>query len=448
MVLESTGSSVNLGRSVELEVTASRCNLIASVFQEMREPEKQHFIDTFVEEHEGRITKVHLSGKNLRTVLTEKQVIALVKSIGRLESVTEFFCFHGSLKILTSDLIAASLPPNLKVLMLWHFRTLTKGFAAALRQHISLSRVTLNFPCTRKNQMTWGCLDLCAMALSCMEHLETLQIRCVLPDGAIYTRQRECIISPEAFVLLLNSSSIQHLFLENCGLLDDHIDYLYDELPSNKIIRSLNFRDNLFSDDCLYSLGRFLPVAPAQLQAIDVSGVAITNAAGIALAAGMAQNDTLQSFQLEDTWTSNELDEDDDSDCEMDRKQCFDNEPWMIEINEQIRFNRANGKHSGISRLILANSYKPPRELVLNYESTKKKQSIFEVQTFKEAVFVVSENVSVALKDVPSKATHVISTISDNVNIVYQYTSESFLKHSGGSPLAPSGGSPFSCSLE
>jgi hypothetical protein len=449
MVTERIGSTVKLSRIVDSDDTSSRCNLIASVFRDMREPEKQHYIDTFAEEQEGRTTKVHLSGKNLRSVLTEEQIIALVKSIGRLKSVTEFFCFHGGLKTLTSDLIAESLPPNLKVLMLWHFRTLSNDFVAALRQHISLSRVTLNFPCTRKNQMAWGCLDLCVMALSCMEHLETLQIRCVLPDGAIYTRQEECIISPEAFVLLVNSSSIQNLFLENCGLLDDHIDFLYDELPSNKVIRSLNFRDNLFSDDCLYSLGRFLPVAPAQLQAIDVSGVAITNAAGKALAAGMAQNDTLQSLQLEDTWTAGELSEDDyDSDDEIERKQCFANEPWMTEINDQIRFNRANGQNTGSSRLILANAYKPPRELVLTYENMKKRPSILEVKSFEEAVYVVSENVSIALKDVPSKATYVISTISDNVNIAYQYTSESLQKRSGGAPQAPSGGSPFSCSLE
>ena len=448
MVYESHDSTdlhdINLRTSSDdSETMASRCDLMASLFQDMREPEKQHFIDSFVEQHDGRITKIHLSGKNLHKVLSLEQVISLVKAIGRLQSVTEYFCFHGGSKFLTSDLLAANLPPNLQVLMLWHFRTLTKDFAAALRQHISLSRVTLNFPCTRKNQMAWGCLDVCAMALSCMEHLETLQIRCVLPDGAIYVRQEECIISPEAFVLLLNSSSIQNLFLENCGLLDDHMDFLFDELPSNKTIRSLNFRDNLFTDDCLYSLGRFLPVAPAQLQAIDVSGVAITNDAGRAAATGMAQNNTLQFLQLEDTWTSGQLDEDDyDSDDEAFAKPSFANEPWMIEINDQIRFNRANVKKTGMSRLIQSNAYTPPRELVLNHEFRKKKQSIFEVNTLGEAVYLVSENVSVALKDVPSKATYVVSTISDNVNTVYQYTSESLQKRSGSSQS----GSPFSCS--
>lgn len=43
-------------------------------------------------------------------------------------------------------------------------------------------------------------------------------------------RQKESIISPDGITILMNSVSIETLYLENCGLIDDHVDTIRDEV--------------------------------------------------------------------------------------------------------------------------------------------------------------------------------------------------------------------------
>jgi hypothetical protein len=315
----------------------SRLDITASLISTYSEQERQNFIDTFVKKYSNNLTTIHLSGQGLRRILTTEQIKALIQSVGKVHSIAEFFCFHGGCRVLTSDLIAKFLPPNLKVLMLWHFPSVSKNFAAAVRRQSSLKRVTLNFSCSRKQQMEWGCLDVCAMAFASMPQLQVLQIRCI-PKTTHHeqiktVQQRESIISPEAIVPLLNSSSITQLYLENCGLIDDHMDEVYNELPNNKALVTLDVKGNMFTDDCLYTTGRLLPVAPPQFRSLDISGVPITEAAGTAVARGMIQNNALQSLEIEGTLLRFH--------DEFDIPPGHTNTQWMQDINHQLRLNRA-----------------------------------------------------------------------------------------------------------
>jgi hypothetical protein len=401
--------------------------------KEWTDIEKQEFVDTLVSKYNGKITSLHISGYKLNKVFTTEQITSIMKSIPKLRSVTEYICFHGNCSVFTSDTLASSLPPNVQTLMLWNFRTLSNNCLATIRQHITLEHIIINFPFVRTNQLQWACFDMGIMALCCMENLHTLQIRCVLPEGARTIRQEESILSPEAMVLLLNSTSIQHLYLENCGLLDDHIDELYHELPKNKTLVSLHLKDNLFSDDCLFTLGRLLPKSPPQFTTIDVTGVHITTRGGIAAAAGMMQNNTLLSLQLESTWESYEFcdnDEDDEDDDDDDiggddvgesKKTNHSDEIWMHQINDQLRYNKAIHQQSDSSttpkKMIPSVPYIPPHQLVVDRK--KKYASITDIQNINDVVSVVSENISIVLKDVPAKAIHVVSKISDNVKTIY-----------------------------
>jgi hypothetical protein len=322
---------------VEANLPSTRLDITASLLSTFTEQEKQHFIDTFVKENNSKLTTIHLSGQGLRRILTTDQIKALVQCIGKVASITEFFCFQGGCKVLTSDLLAKFLPPNLKVLMLWHFPSISKNFAAAMRRQPSLTRVTLNFSCSRDRQLEWGCLDVCAMAFASMAHLQVLQIRCIPKtthrEQIKTVPQQESIISPEAIVPLLNSTSITQLYLENCGLIDDHMDEVYNELPNNKTLVTLDVKGNMFSDDCLYTTGRLLPIAPPQFRSLDISGVPITEAAGKAVARGMVQNNTLQSLEIEGTLLRFH--------DEFDIPPGHTNTQWMQDINHQLRLNRA-----------------------------------------------------------------------------------------------------------
>lgn len=368
----------------EEPVINTRLDLTASLMREWSAEEKQDFCETVQETH-SHVTTVHLSGLHLQSVLTAEQIEALVKSVGMIESVTELFCFQGESTVLTEDLLAASLPPNLQVLMLWQFRALPPSLAAAMRQHPTLTRVTLNLPCPRKKQLAWGCLDLYAMAFCSMERLHVLQIRCVPVGDTKFAQQAECVISPDAFALLLNSTSIQHLYLQNCGLIDDHMDIVYSELPRNQSLNTLDIKDNLFSDDCLYTTGRLLPIMPAQFRSLDVSGAAITDAAGRAVASGMVHNRSLQWLELEGTLQrfADEFDI-------LDGHSLM---PWMRDINHQLRINRAYAA-AGTRRQL------PSRDAV--------------------PIPAFSASEAMIQTDVPSFVT-AVSSVSDNVSCIYHF---------------------------
>ena len=339
----------DVGDMVEAVVT--RLDISASLFTPMSEFEKDAFIYGLVRNYKENtdVTTVHISGQRLDTVLSGEQICTIMKSLQQLSNITEFFCFHGGCEILTCDLLAKSLPPQLQILILWHFPSLSSNtFAAALRLQSSLQRLTLNFACRsskqehhqqqQKRKLTWGCLDVLVMACACMEQLQVLQIRCVprTSDHHIASKvlkQNDALVSPEALVVLLNSPTIKQLYLENCGLIDDHMDEIYNEIPKNIVLTMLDVKGNLFSDDCLYTTSRLLPIAPHQLQYLDISGVSITDAAGEAVAVGMAKNYTIQSFEIEGTIQRFQ--------DEFDIPVGHSDAEWMQLITHQLRLNRA-----------------------------------------------------------------------------------------------------------
>jgi hypothetical protein len=72
------------------------------------------------------------------------------------------------------------------------------------------------------------------MAMAGMTQLKSLQTRC---DRRKHSNSGimdfdECIMRPEAMIVLMNSKSLERLTLENIGLLDDHIDALADEITN------------------------------------------------------------------------------------------------------------------------------------------------------------------------------------------------------------------------
>jgi hypothetical protein len=364
-------------------VNSTRLDITITVFAKMSKQQKQSYIDTFVDQYKDIITTIHLSGQRLHHVLTTEQITALIRSIGQIHSITEFFCFHGGSKVLTSDLLAQGLPPNLRILMLWHFPSISNQLAAAMRQQKSLTRVTLNLSSSRKKQLQWGCLDVCAMAFASMEQLQVLQIRCVPQtdhhDLSRIVQQSESIITPEAIVPLLNSPSITQLYLENCGLIDDHMDEVYNELPNNLALVTLDLKGNMFSDDCLYTTGRLLPIAPPQFQFLDISGVHITEGAGKAVAIGMAKNNSLQSLEIEGTLLRFH--------DEFDIPIGHTNTEWMQDINHQLRLNRAY--QMGTETISSPDSHKKAKSIA--YKQNVMSSS---VESFVVAVSAVSDSVS------------------------------------------------------
>jgi hypothetical protein len=379
----------------------TRLDISASLFASMSEYEKQYYIDTFVAKHNDSITTIHLSGQRLHTVLTTDQLITLIESIRHLRSITEFFCFYGDLDVLTSDLLAKSLPPNLHTLILWHFPSLSNKFAASLRQQSLLQRVTFNFTCTKKQQLPWGCLDVCIMACACMEQLQVLQIRCIPKtidyqlNASSLMLQQESIITPEAMVLLLNSPTITQLYLENCGLIDDHMDEVYNELPKNRTLTMLDLKSNIFTDDCLYTTGRLLPIAPPQLHYLDISGVPISDNAGNTVAAGMMKNYTLQSLEIEGTLLRYQ--------DEFNIPIGHTNTAWMQQITYQLRLNRAY-------QMAYEASLNNNRNVVYGNPNNNNRKK---VATFVEKQNVVANNVAAFVV--------AVSSVSDNESCLYHF---------------------------
>ncbi len=169
------------------------------------------------------------------------------------------------------------------------------------------------------------------MGMASMKNLQILQIRCV-PENDKRYQQRESIVSPEAVTLLLNSTSIQSLYLENCGLIDDHMDAIAAELPNNNMLKVLDLKHNLFTDDALYTTGHFLPVC--HLNTLDISGITdITEPGGKALAAGMRLNHKIEHFELEGSFARFQ--------DEFHIPVGHSSTEWMKEITYRLRLNRA-----------------------------------------------------------------------------------------------------------
>jgi hypothetical protein len=308
--------------------TLIRLDITAPLLQSLSYPQIQIFLATFP--CVPSIRSVHLSGLDLEAVLSATQIQELVLGIASMQHMQDLCIFRGGSTALNEEAVAQLLQHNdgaLTTLLLFQFASLHEcpNLAGALRQHASLQRVTITLP----TLLPYAALDLYTMCFAVMPQLQVLQIRC--PGG---TPQEEPLVSPEGFRVLISSPTITSLYLENCGLLDDHMDVLEEELKhNNRTLQLLDLKDNtLLSDDVLYSMGRVLP-HNTTLVSLDLSGVYISNGGGQALAKGMAQNSTVTHLELEGTEERYRN--------EFDIQLQHDQEEWMKQIYYYLRLNRA-----------------------------------------------------------------------------------------------------------
>jgi hypothetical protein len=317
-------------RENDPEVT--RLDISAPTFRDWPLWRKDDFINSLPLNH--TVTTLHVSGFELDQVLDDEQIERLFQHMSQMTGVTELFCFHGGSVVLTEDRLATILPRNLQVLMLWQFQRLAQAqkLAAAIRNSASLERITIKVPrqVGVANGQEWGCLDLFIMAFASLPHLKVLQCKCV--DH----KARDPIISPEAMAILLRSPSLHSLYLENCGLLDDHIDVLHDELSGNTTsqLQVIDFQENCLTDDAIYTFGRMLP-GLLRLRGINISGVQpITDDAGRCLAQGLERNTRVIQLELEGTAARY-------ADEFYIPASPHANADWMHLIDYRIRLNRA-----------------------------------------------------------------------------------------------------------
>lgn len=312
-----------------------RYDITSHTFAAMTEPQQ---VDEFIRNLPSNIKTIHLSGHALANHLTKSQLDTLViDRLGTLPHLSELFVFQGQCDDLDEELLAKCLTnaKHVAVLMLWQFQRLwsSTSLPASIRMHPSLERLTVNLP-KNMSDVTYGCLDMYAMAFAGMQRLRVLQIRCCDNDSG-QNKQRESIISPEGLVVLMSSQSITSLYLENMGLTDEHIDAIADEFihNHNHVLKSIDFKDNMFSDDVLYTVGRMLQHNHT-LHNLDISGVNITQDGGVALMKGILHhNHTILHVELEGIYENykNEFH------IHIGHKR----DPWHVQMLYQLRLNRA-----------------------------------------------------------------------------------------------------------
>lgn len=319
-----------------------RMDITAGQLKEMSDSDREVFLEKFLPNNSS-IKTIHLSGHKLDEILDTSQIDNLVSNtIGNLPSLQELFVFQGSTnRAVTEDMISKLLQNarNVTVMMMWQFYSLHQhpSLAGTIRMHPSLERLTINIPpppsrslASMGSEMTWGCYDLYVMAMAGMPKLRVLQIRC------LEQKQTESIISPDAITVLLQSKSIESLYLENVGLMDDHVDAICNELVSLKTETSLTILDlkgNMFSEDAMYTFGYSLH-GIKKLQCLDISGVQISSDSGRALADGILhKNVTLHNLELEGIYENYA-----DEFAIPDGHKYTD---WNQTIFYQLRLNRA-----------------------------------------------------------------------------------------------------------
>lgn len=276
-------------RLVDNDPELIRLDITASALIDFNSWEKEDFLAAL--QRNASVKHVHLSGDGLEDVLTPVQIEMLVESVGYMDGLEELFLFKGGNEDVTGARLAHTLQlaRKLKVFMLWGFSNLETELelAAAIRNHLTLERVTLTVPTRSK----YAAIDVLAMGLASMPKLKCLCVRCKYS-------QSDPIISPEALTLLMSSKSLESLYLENCGLVDDHSDAIAQELPNNRCLTLIDLKHNLFTDDCLYTFAQYLPHNQTLLS-LDVSGATISEGGVYALAEAMKSNHTLTHLELE-----------------------------------------------------------------------------------------------------------------------------------------------------
>ena len=309
------------------DATLIRLDITAPLLQSMSLQQIHTFLATFP--CVPSIQSVHLSGLDLESVLAAAQVEELILGIASMQSMHDLCIFRGGrTSLLNEHSVAQLLQHNdgrLTTLLLFQFDSLHEcpELAGALRQHASLQRLTLTLPVPQP----YGALDLYSMCFAAMPHLKVLRIQCC-------GKQDVPILTTDAFRVILSSTTLTSLYLENCGLLDDHMDVLEDELlHHNRTLQVLDLKDNtMLSDDVLYSMGKVLPHNPV-LTSLDLSGAHISSGGGQALAHGMARNTTLTHLELEGTEERYRN--------EFNIQLQHDQEDWMKQTYYCLRLNRA-----------------------------------------------------------------------------------------------------------
>jgi len=308
----------------ENDAELTRLDLSTSVLKELSDFEKEDFLHALPQNETVKV--VHLSGMQLNECMTKEDIESMGESVGKLKYLEELFIFRGGSNVLSPDLLAKIVhaAQELRVLMMWGYGNLgqSPALAGTLRHHQNLERVTITLP---KN-IPYSALDIYAMAFAEMPYLHCLNLR---GSG----KQQEPVISPEAIRILLSSKSIESLYLENLGLIDDHTDAICAELKSNnKSLGLLDIKDNYLTDDALFTFAHTLQQNQS-LQSLDLSGVQVTERAGQAMAKGLAANTTLTHLEIEGTLLKYA--------DEFDIKTEHQNTEWFKAIDYQLRLNRA-----------------------------------------------------------------------------------------------------------
>lgn|ERR1719183_439864 len=291
------------------------------------------------------VQTIHLSGNDLdNIVLTEDMMDYALEAIGRIQGLKEIFVFRGNSQLLTIGRLARclSLAADVKVVMVWGFGDFGNSnsnskLAGVIRHHPALERLTITLPAATQS---WASMDVYAMACASQDHLEVLSIRCDRGSVSNPRIQQEPIFSPEAISILLSSTSVKSLYLENCGLADDHTDAICEELPANTCLEYLDIKDNLFSDDAMYTFAALFKKNQNQtLRSLDLSGVYISEGGGQALAVAMETNTTLHHLELED-WRYQD---------EFDIPPGNSETAWFRALDFSLRLNRAGRGESALN---------------------------------------------------------------------------------------------------
>lgn len=266
-----------------------RLEITRRVLTEWSETERSNVLHVLNEGLNNSVKCVHLSGEGLGDFYAEAEWETFLSGLCSLPSLEELFIFHGSNPFLGQEYLAKHIvkAKKLRVLMMWGYSKYIPDYCAAVQKLPNLERNTL----TLARTMKWSSMDMYCMAMAQLSSLKCLNLRC--PHGC-----KDSIVSPEALAVLLQSKSIESLYMDNCGLIDDHTDVFAAELKENTVLKLLDIKNNLFSDDALFSMASCMP-HNSTLTTLDLTGVTITEAGGRKLAKSMEKNSTMLFIELE-----------------------------------------------------------------------------------------------------------------------------------------------------
>lgn len=96
------------------------------------------------------------------------------------------------------------------------------------------------------------------------------------------------------------NSTLKSLSLNQCGLGTAGVVDLARALTVNQALESLSLKGNMFSVDGATALGALLELGAESLKSLNLSSCRLEDASGVAIAAGLAENSSLENLQLRD----------------------------------------------------------------------------------------------------------------------------------------------------